>query len=79
MTEVATDWNGVSAKKKAAIDKRITAIAKQIALRNGRVNPGLKTKGMFYIMRMMQKNGWNSRDVKHWKEQGWTEKKRPWK
>ena len=75
----ATDWNGVSSKKKAAIDKRTTAIAKKITSRNGRVNPSLKTKGMFYIMRMMQKNGWNSRDVKHWQEQGWTEKKRPWK
>ena len=66
----ATDWNEVSEKKKAAIDKRITAITKQITSRYGRVNPGLKTKGMFYIVRMMQKNGWNSRDVKHWKEQG---------
>ena len=46
---------------------------------NGKVTPGLKTKGMFYIMRMMQKNGWNSRDVEYWKEHGWTEKKRPWK
>ena len=71
--------DGVSAKKKAAIDKKITAIAKQIVLRSGRVDPALKTKGMFYIMRMMQKNGWNSRDVEHWKEQGWIEKKRPWK
>ena len=35
--------------------------------------------GMFYIMRMMQKEGWNNRDVEHWKEQGWIEKKRPWK
>ena len=75
----ATDWDGVSAKKKAAIDKKTTAIAKKIASRNGKVNPGLKTKGMFYIMRMMQKNGWNSRDVEYWKAQGWTEKKRPWK
>ncbi|MCH5260325.1 MAG: NAD(P)H-dependent oxidoreductase [Lachnospiraceae bacterium] len=75
----ATDWDGVSAKKKAAIDKKTTAIAKKIASRNGKVNPGLKTKGMFYIMRMMQKNGWNSRDVEYWKEQGWIEKNRPWK
>ena len=75
----ATDWDGVSAKKKAAIDKKTTAIAKKIASRNGKVNPGLKTKGMFYIMRMMQKNGWNSRDVEYWKAQGWTEKKCPWK
>ena len=59
-------------KKKAAIDKRTTAIAKKIASRNGKFTPSLKTKGMFYIMRRMQKNGWNSRDVEYWKEQGWT-------
>ena len=53
----ATNWNGVSMKKKAAIDKKITAIAKQIASRHGRVNPGLKAKGMFYIMHMMQRKG----------------------
>jgi len=27
----------------------------------------------------MQKNGFNPRDVEHWKSRGWTEKKRPWK
>ena len=75
----ATDWDSVSEKKKASIDKKITAIAKQITSREGRVKPGFKTKGMFYIMRMMQKSGWNERDVEHWKEQGWIGKKRPWK
>ena len=75
----ATDWNGVSAEKKAAINKKTTMIAKQINSRVGHVKPDLRTKGMFYIMRMMQKKGWNSRDVKHWEEHGWLEKKRPWK
>ena len=75
----ATDWDGVSAKKKAAIDRKITAMAKRIASRHGRVEPGLKTKGMFQIMCLMQKKGWNSKDVEHWKAQGWLEKKRPWK
>ena len=75
----ATDWDSVSAKKKAAIDKKITAMAKRIASRAGQVKPGLKTKGMFSIMRLAQKNGWNEKDVEHWKAQGWLEKKRPWK
>lgn len=74
----ATDWDGVDAKKKAAIDRKITAIAKRIAARDGRVQPSLKTRGMFQIMRLMQRNGWNPRDVEHWKAQGWLEKKRPW-
>ena len=34
-------------------------------------NPGAKTQGMFYVMRMMQKKGWNERDVKHGKEHSW--------
>ena len=75
----ATDWNGVSKKKKAAIDKKTTAIANRIASRYGRVKPGIKTRGMFYIMRMVQKKGWNKRDAKYWNEQGWTKKTRPWK
>lgn len=74
----ATDWDGVSDKKKIAIDRKTTMIAQQITSRDGQVKPGLKTKGMFYIMRLLQKKGWNSRDVKHWEEQGWLEKKRPW-
>ena len=78
-TVAATDWDGVSEKKKAAIDRRISAIAERIISRNGRIHPGFKTKGMFYIVRMMQKKGWNDRDVEHWKKQGWLEKRRPWK
>ena len=31
------------------------------------------------VLRMMQKKGWNNRDVVRWKEQGWIEKNRPWK
>lgn len=46
---------------------------------SGNVKPGIKTKGMFWIMHLMQKNGFNPRDVEHWKSKGWTEKKRPWK
>ena len=36
-------------------------------------------KGYFYIMRMLQKNGWNKKDVNYWKEKGWVKKARPWK
>ena len=75
----ATDWDGVSEKKKAAAEKKAAAIAAKIKKRQGRVKPGFKTKFMFSIMRMMQKNGWNERDVRYWREKGWLEKKRPWK
>ena len=44
-----------------------------------RVSSGLKTKGFFNIMRLLQKRGWNDTDVAYWKEKGWTGKKRPWR
>ena len=75
----ATDWDDVSTKKKAAIGKKTTAIANRIASQDGRVRPGIKTRGIFYIMRIIQKKGWNKRDTKYWNEQGWTGKTRPWK
>lgn len=79
MAIAATDWNGVSEKKKAAIEKTTDALAGKIIKRQGRVKPGMKTKGMFFIMHLLQKNGWNEKDVRYWKQKGWTEKKRPWK
>ena len=75
----ATDWNSVSEKKKLAIDKAAASIARKIVRRHGKVKPGIKTRGMFFIMHLMQRNGFNERDAKYWKEKGWTENKRPWK
>ena len=59
--------------------KSTSSIAKKIIHNSGNVKPGIKTKGMFWVMHIMQKNGFNPRDVEHWKSKGWTEKKRPWK
>ena len=75
----ATNWNGINDKKKSQIEKKTDSIASKILSKNGRVKPGLKTKGFFFIMHMLQKNGWNEADVRYWKERGWTEKNRPWK
>ena len=75
----AADWDSVSDKKQRAIEKKTSAIAAKIKKRNGAVKPSLKTKGMFFIMHMMQKNGFNPADVRYWKDKGWTGRKRPWK
>ena len=75
----AVDWDGVNEKKKQSIDREIAAIARKIIKRNGKVKPGIKTRGMFFIMHLMQKNGFNKRDADYWKQKGWTGKKRPWK
>ena len=75
----AVNWDGVSAKKKKAIDAATDRLAKKIISRHGKVTPGIKTRVFFEVMRLMQKNGFNERDVRYWKEHGWTENKRPWK
>ena len=75
----AMNWDGVSEKIKAKIDKKTTAIAKKI---NSTKKPyvGVKTRIMFNMMGMMQKNGWNSSKVEteYWKENGWLDGKKPW-
>lgn len=75
----AISYDGVSDKKKAAIEKKVSKLAERIRKRNGKVKPGLKTKIFFHIMRMLQKSGWNEADVKYWREKGWDKKQRPWK
>ena len=66
----AVDWNGVSEKKKRAIDQKLSSIAGKIVRRAGRIKPGIKTIAVFFAMHLMQRNGFNERDVKHWKEKG---------
>lgn len=73
-----TSFDKVSDKKKQQIEKKISKLAVKIRNKQGKVKPGIKTKGLFSIMRMMQKNGWNPADVDYWKEKGWLDKKRPW-
>ena len=75
----ATDWDGVSAKKRMKIAGATDRLANKLLRRQRRLKPGLKTKGMFFVMHLMQKNGWNPADVDYWKKKGWTDKKRPWK
>ena len=79
MAVAATSFEGISDKKKKKIEKKTTKLAKKINKKYGKVKPGFKTKAFFFIMNLMQKNGWNQRDVDYWKEKGWTGKKRPWK
>lgn len=79
MGVAAVDWNGVSDKKKNKIEKATGSIAAKIRKRHENVKPGIKTRAFFWIMRLLQKNGWNEADVLYWKEKGWSGKIRPWK
>ena len=76
---VAVNWQGISEKKKKTIDKATSKIARKIVNNSGNVNPDIKIKGTFYVMRLLQKIISNPRDVEYWKAKGWTGKKRPWK
>lgn len=75
----ATSYEEINDKIKKKIDKKTSKIASSIKKKDGKVKPGFKTKGFFFIMHLLQKNGWNPKDVEYWKEKGWTEKNRPWK
>ena len=75
----AVSWDQIKPEKKAKIEKDVTSIAGRIKARHGKVKPGLKTRGFFFIMHLMQRNGFNDRDTAYWKEKGWTGSKRPWK
>ena len=75
----ATSWDGIKGTKKEAIIKKIKRLAKRVKARQGKVYPSVQTKLLFYVMRQMQKRGWNPVDAAYWTENGWLGGKRPWK
>lgn len=79
MAVAAVDWDGVSDKKKKSIEKDTTKIAKKIQRNFVHIKPDIKTRGFFFIMHLMQRNGFNPKDAEYWKKKGWTGKVRPWK
>ena len=75
----ATSFNEIKPALINKINQDITALAKKIKSRSGRVKPDYKTKGFFNISRMLnKKEGWNPNDVAYWKNFGWNENARPW-
>ncbi|MDO4860267.1 MAG: NAD(P)H-dependent oxidoreductase [Bacillota bacterium] len=75
----ATSWDHIDPQKKNGIEQQTAKIADRIRSNHGRVKPGLKAKGLFYIMRLYQKKGHNRKDKDYWLEKGWMGKRRPWK
>ena len=67
----------VSETVKAQADRETTALAQKILRNYGKVQPGLKTRLFFEVMRRMQ--GLTENDRLYWQQQGWNGKKRPWK
>ena len=75
----AANWEGVSVKRKAAIDSATSRLAKKIVRRHGKVKPGLKTRLFFNLMRWVQKKIRICQcDVDYWTEKGGLGNKRPW-
>lgn len=76
----AANWETVSDKLKQSIEDDISKLSIKVESKVGKVEPNFKLKFIFNLMRMMQKsNDWNMTDQNYWKENGWLDKKRPWK
>lgn len=76
----AMNWESISEKKKNKIDRDTTKIATKLCT-DKKPSVGLKTKLLFHMMGMMQKNGWGSSPIEkeYWEKEGWFDGKRPWK
>lgn len=75
----ATSWADIDSKRKAAIDRRTTALARKIKQAQRHLRPGIKTKAFFNLMRFLQRRGWNEADRAYWHDRGWDGKARPWR
>lgn len=76
----AIKYKEIPQKKKQKIEEKTTKVAKKIIRRGEKVKPGMKIRGLFEVLRLVHKKGsFNPTDSVYWKENGWTEEKRPWK
>ena len=78
VTTMKMGGNYVDYNKKDIIKKQVKHKANKIKQTlNSKNKVGLKTKFLFNIFKMSQKNGWNKTDVDYWKEKGWLNGKKP--
>lgn len=76
----AMNWDMVSEKKKGKLEKDTTKLAKKLSSTK-KPFVGFKTRILFFFMGKMQSAGWGSSPIEktYWEENGWLDKKRPWK
>lgn len=73
-----TDWDRLSPKLKQKIGRQAERTAAR--LRRGISGPGLKTRMLFCMSRVMHKHAWpDSSDAEWWRARGWLDRERPWK
>ena len=78
---LSTSWEDVNEKIKSKIETDISKLAVKIKRNNGRAKVSIKSKFMFYLMRMSQLKSEQAcpQDRQYWQSKGWLDKKRPWK
>lgn len=75
----ALSWETVKPEKKSQVENEVIQMARKISIKLGKPKPGLKTKGIFKIMKISQKtNNWNATDKEHWLKNGWLNGDKPW-
>ncbi len=78
-------WDKLPVKKQNKLSRKINKLSHKLAKVefSKPAHTNFKTKLKFYMCRMIQKmvrkQQIESLDVKYWEEQGWLDKKRPWK
>ena len=76
----AVNYKEVAPQLKDKINDKMEKIANKIKHNKDNVKSSVKAKGFFHVSRMLNsKEGWNPVDVKYWADNGWKDKKRPWK
>lgn len=74
----AMNWEQVNPEKKRKIETDVEKMADSLLKKKPK--PGIKTKIMFSLMRMMQIKNWGASptEKEYWNEKGWLGKSRPW-
>lgn len=76
----AAVWQDVKPEIRQKITRQTAAVASKACRQLDRVQPGLKTRVLFGLMRKMQtSNNWNMTDKNYWQEKRWVADARPWR
>ncbi|MCR0203141.1 NAD(P)H-dependent oxidoreductase [[Clostridium] innocuum] len=78
---MAITWEAVPEHRKSRLNKDFIGLARWINNKNRHCRVSGKQRLMFHAMRQMHKHhmGAGELDYSYWKQQGWLDRKRPWK
>jgi multimeric flavodoxin WrbA len=76
----AAKWEDVTEKNRLKMEQKIKSISEKIKTKINKPKFSIKTKILFNINRLVQKSiEFSICDKKHWENNGWFGKNRPWK